>query len=671
MAAVTMSQTTQRKNVKQKTITATAPRERGPLEVWLSRLMIPFTTSLMLWLCYFPVSWGFFAWVALVPLLCLIRQERTKKSLFGLAYLAGLAFFVPVLQWMRVADFRMTFAWLALALYCALYFPITMLFIRFLDRKRIPMWLSVPAAWVGMEWVRAWMISGFAWYYLGHSQHRFLPVIQIADIGGVYLISALIAAINGLLFEMLYRWPGFRFTFRQQEPEVSPEWEFGNWKPVALGILLVVGGLIATLVYGSHRLDEDEFLAGPRVALLQGNIDQRLRNQAADPENADVLLSIAEHYRQLYPLAYDLGRTHKDRMPELVIWPETSYPGFWAEANPNVPVNKMPEGYRLFAEDIPILMQALTDPRGLIPNGRVDRKTGKFIPHDPPVYFTCPTNHLIGMNGALLNDDAEQVHYNLAVLIDKKGNKLGRYEKVHPVPFGEYIPFRKQFPFMSMFSPYGKDWPGIEAGTKLTRMQLHVPAYGTRDPFPFSFGVLICFEDTDPTLARNYAVQHEDGAPVHFLVNISNDGWFDGTAEHEEHLAICRFRAIEARRAVVRSVNMGISAVIDSNGRVQKPLEGKFQTKTERNRPNKGKIWMVAQGEDGTIADLPVSEWSDFKQVDGVIHATVPIDRRESLYAHWGDWVPGLCWGLIGLVMVVAIGKRLTRKEFRPKLDPV
>src|SRR5262249_51049995 len=84
----------------------------------------------------------------------------------------------------------------------------------------------------------------------------------------------------------------------------------------------------------------------------------------------------------------------------------------------------------------------------------------------------------------------------------------------------------------------------------------------------YSFGVLICYEDTDPELARPHV---QGRGPADFLLNISNDGWFDGTSEHDEHLAICRFRAVECRRSVARSVNMGISAVIDSNGRVLEP----------------------------------------------------------------------------------------------------
>jgi apolipoprotein N-acyltransferase len=99
------------------------------------------------------------------------------------------------------------------------------------------------------------------------------------------------------------------------------------------------------------------------------------------------------------------------------------------------------------------------------------------------------------------------------------------------------------------------------------------------------------------------------------LLNISNDGWFDGTSEHDQHLAICRFRAIECRRAVARAVNMGISAVIDGNGRV------------------------VA---------LPGPTWAQSKKMAAVLTATIPIDARSSLYARWGDWLPWACWITIG-----------------------
>src|SRR5262249_50487437 len=139
----------------------------------------------------------------------------------------------------------------------------------------------------------------------------------------------------------------------------------------------------------------------------------------------------------------------------------------------------------------------------------------------------------------------------------------------------------------------------------------------------YKFGVLICYEDTDPALARQYGASHRDGPPVDFLVNISNDGWYAGTSEHNKHLAISRFRAVETRKALVRAVNMGISAVIDPNGKVLKPIlvfrEGDM---------NQWDVGMTSNG----LEALPLSEWNNFKQKAGVITAVVPIDARVSLY---------------------------------------
>jgi apolipoprotein N-acyltransferase len=192
---------------------------------------------------------------------------------------------------------------------------------------------------------------------------------------------------------------------------------------------------------------------------------------------------------------------------------------------------------------------------------------------------------------------------------------------------------------MQVFSPYDFDY-GIRRGDTLTRFQLG----------PFNFGVLICYEDTNPAMARQYGTDSKDGPAADFLINISNDGWFNGSAEHEQHLAICRFRAIEARRSIARSVNMGISAIIDGNGQVLEP------------RPDTSidpaiKLWNVSES-GMPPADLPTSRWQDFKKVPGVILATIPIDDRTSVYALWGDWLPWSCWLVIGSGLGLAWWKR-------------
>jgi apolipoprotein N-acyltransferase len=179
---------------------------------------------------------------------------------------------------------------------------------------------------------------------------------------------------------------------------------------------------------------------------------------------------------------------------------------------------------------------------------------------------------------------------------------------------------------MKMFSAYDYDF-SITPGEKYTRFPLN----------GHHFGVLICYEDSDPFMARRYLTQTDDGPPVDFLVNISNDGWFDGSCEHEEHLAVSRFRAIECRRAMVRAVNMGISAVIDSNGRVLKP------TLAPATSPP---VWVI-QEEFGRLPDFAVSDWHKFKKTLGILKATVPIDDRFSFYVLAGDWLPIGCWAAI------------------------
>src|SRR5262249_53909503 len=137
--------------------------------------------------------------------------EASSRRIFFAAWLGGLLFFWPVLQWMRVADYRMHYTWAALATYCALYFPFAILLVRRLDRfTRLPLLVTFPVVWVALEFVRSFLLSGFAWYYLGHSQHDSLALIQVAALGGAYTVSLLVAMVNVWLFEVLYAWKEFR-----------------------------------------------------------------------------------------------------------------------------------------------------------------------------------------------------------------------------------------------------------------------------------------------------------------------------------------------------------------------------------------------------------------------------------------------------------------------------
>ncbi len=550
----------------------TAPRARSTP----SLMLLAMASGALLWASFYPLNWGWLGWVALVPLLGLVRARARPLRIYGAGLICGLAFFIPALQWMRAADDRMYFAWLPLAFYCSLYFPAAIFFLRYLyQRTRLPLVITVPIVWTAFEFLRAHLISGFPWYYLAHTQHEVLPLIQISDVTGAYGLSFLIAATNALIFELLRKWEWFR---QLSEPGLRPE---GARIPMSFQVLGVLALFSAVLVYGLVRMHEENFKIGPRVLLVQPNVPQQIRNDATGAEDSARL--VMSRYRDLTQKGLNEGLK-----PYLIVWPESSLPETWYELSERLH-DKRPD----------VAMYAAESHAEAIRLARV-----------------WHTDFLVGATCVRFEDEKTSERFNSAVFIREDGKIGGRYNKIHRVPVGEYLPFRDTFPWMDTFSPYPFDY-SVRPGVTLNRFELG----------EFTFGVLICYEDTDPTLARQYALTGADGKPVDFLVNISNDGWFDGTSEHDQHLATCRFRAVEARRTIARSVNMGISAVIDGSGRA--------------------------------IA-LPGDSIAGSKKMEGLIACNLPIDDRQSYYAQFGDWLPWACW--IGIAGAVVFGwvRRLT-----------
>jgi apolipoprotein N-acyltransferase len=585
---------------------AIAPSPTPQPRIGLRTLLLALTTGVLLWLCYFPVAWGWLAWFALVPFLALVRSPARPRILYLSAWLGGLVCDGLATQWLRVADPRMVFTWIFVAAYGALYFPLGLYLIRFLDRRTsAPLVLTAPIVWTALEFFRSTFLTGFSWYFLGHTQHTFLALIQIADLTGAYGVSFLVAAVNALLFEVLWRRRGFRTWLSGRE--VSPR---GGRIGLLVQGLAVLAALIGTTVYGVWRLSQDRLTPGPRLALVQGNLDQRIRNDSA--VTAEAARHVANHFIGLSDLAAHYR-------PDLIVWPETSYPDDWVEEADGAPTEHSRETARRMAA-------------------------------------RWRTNVLVGINSANLDEEGRRRRYNSAILIERGGQAGGRYDKIHRVPFGEYVPLRDWLPWMNTFAPYDFDysvWPGQEH----TRFPLTDPA--TRQSA--TFGVLICYEDTDAEVARAYG--GGDGRPpADFLLNISNDGWFDGTSEHDEHLAICRFRAVECRRSVARSVNMGISAVIDSNGRVLQPEALPLPGASAGTEDH---VWMVPMQCRG-VTELPLSRWHEYKKVSGVLLAVIPLDDRVSFYARAGDWLPWACWLAIGAAFVVAVVRRNKKPQAAP-----
>jgi len=539
-----------------------------------SRVFLPALLSgLLLYLCYFPVDAGFLGWIAIVPLLSLVRANARPRRIYFATFVGGLVFYVPAISWMRVAHPAMYASWLFLSICCAIFLVMTMWIVRRLDQVGVPFWLAGPVGFVAIEYFRShfptgytWLETvglrnpiGFGWYMLGHTQHDWLSLIQIADLAGVYGLTFLVAMVNAVL------WLGLEQTFRVRKLlRLRDEVRASSIRPS----MIAAGFLVAAVLYGHLRLGHGSFADGPQVALIQGNLPQDIKNTKGD-----------EMERHFGALAREAVRPPAGRpAPDLVIWPETSLVFGWYDLGAGGDIESAPQPFRREYNLSRLDMERLAE------------------------HWKTPM--LYGLNTYQWEADEKEWRYNSALLVDASGRAAARYDKIHLVPFGEYVPLEKYLPWMTVFTPYEKAY-SCKPGDHWTRFPLSV---GGRT---YHFACVICYEDTDATLARQYVRPSAEG--VDFIVNISNDGWFDGTAEHEQHLAIARFRAVETRRSVVRAVNMGISAIIDPDGRV------------------------VA---------LPGETWAKSKKVSAIVRGPVPIDTRTSLYARLGDWLPILTWAI-------------------------
>jgi apolipoprotein N-acyltransferase len=545
------------------------------------RIFVPALLSApLLWASFFPLDWGPLAFVALVPWLSLVKvKDVSSRRLYLAGFLGAFVFWLPTLEWIRVASPPMYASWIVITIYCSLLSTLALLILRRLDGwLGWPLAITVPIVFVALDYFRAHFPTGFpflkhvgmfqhfgfGWYTLGYTQHATVPILQLADLGGVYLVTALVCAFNGATAEWFLRTPAIRTLLRW-----PADTRIGFYREM-WSSALVATALMAAVAYGTTRVQHPAFEKGPRITAIQADIPQDLKMT-----NEDLLF---DTYRKLCATA----ATRAD----LVVWPETCSPFRWYDAAPGTDFDSSDpawQEYRL----------RMLDRR---------RKYAAVVRED------WKTNVLLGLSGVEW-ESGRQWLYNSAVLFDADGQAQGRYDKMHLVPFGEYVPF--EWKWLQAFTPYSHDY-SCRPGEHFTRFPLRV---GDRQ---FTFGVLICYEDTDPDLAVQY-VDPANGPPVDFLLNISNDGWFKGNQEHDQHLAICRFRAVETRKSIVRAVNMGISAIIDPDGGVL----------------------------------LPGDSWAASKRLEGMVSDRVRLDTRTSFYARNGDLLPAACWAVLIVADIV------------------
>jgi apolipoprotein N-acyltransferase len=428
---------------------------------------------------------GALAWAALIPLLVALRGLAFPQALVA-GILAGFVQYVGLLYWVThvvVHYGKLPMAlgipvMMMLALYLALYTGLFAGGVVFFLGRGIPAIVSAPILWTVLEYAKSMLLTGFPWENLGHSQHGFLPLIQVADLTGVYGLSFLIVLVNAALAAFV----GAGAAERR--------------KAVA-GAAVAGLALAATAGYGLWRMGdiEERFAPVPPLtaALAQGNIDQSIK---WDPSFQKETLRI---YRELSL------RAAKDK-PALIVWPETATPFMFQNRDE--------------------LHDAVVD---------VARDTGAWLLFGTPSY----TRH-----------EGELRFRNSAVVLSPDGSIAGKYDKVHLVPYGEYVPLRPLFPFIEKLAVGVGDFlpgEGFEP----------VPLAGGRA------GILVCYEGIFPEIGRAYGRRD-----ISLLVTITNDAWFGTTSAPFQHLSLTAFRAVENRLYLVRAANTGVSAIIDPTGRV-------------------------------------------------------------------------------------------------------
>lgn len=585
---------------------------RRPPPRWYTPYLLAVFTALVFSLAFPPFEISWVAYFALAPLIVMAVRTRRDRHVFAASYLGGVVFFGLNMHWLwqfHPAGF------IALMLYLALAWPLFAWGSRRIGRAvHLPMVAVAPAVWVALEVFRGWALTGLPWLFAGHTQYENLVLIQTADALGVYGASFLVVMTNALVADLLTR------------PLLVPQGkgEKGRLSLSAVaGVAAVVAAWAGTVGYGFWRLGQETTRPGPTVLAVQTSIPQEIKLQA---RYEDFLKAEERMMDDLVRLTREglADAKEQDLAVDLVVWPETMVPGFINEGF-------LAADFPAAVEEVPELAEHLAMTRLRYRKywqrvREMAREAGAPVLCGATAAWVVGVEHLPG--GRVM---ARLKRSNRAYLIGTDSEPYEAehtYDKVHLVPFGEYVPFRETFPplyrVLLGMTPYPYDY-SLTAGSRNQAPFVLEKVGGARfltpicyeDAFAYRIRDMVRLRPSAASASQGYGGQvrpesEAAGAPraagrepsgsgggeakkgAQFIVNISNDGWFvravhesaagdavetDAeptevdhlveTVQHKQHLNLCVFRAIENRVPVVRSVNTGISGRIASSGRIE------------------------------------------------------------------------------------------------------
>ncbi len=567
-------------------------------------------SAVLLALSYPLPGWGFLAWVALVPAGWLAATSRKPWRLVWTASLVFVMWWVWMLRWLWPVTLPGA---LATAGFQSLFWVVALLATNVcVRRQRVPVAVALPLCWVSLEYVRCiWPWGGFAWFTLAQTQAAWrldesALWVGSASVAGAWGVSVTVSCINGLGVAGIQLW-------------AKP-------RPAEVSLLLALGAAACLAMF---LVLPTAFSLGPSAGSGWSLVKLPITVVQTNAPHSNKLAPTVAIYEDDFAT---LSRLHAEAAvdePALIVWPETTVPGKFNEPTATL--------WERWADSLPDdaegdrLRTMTSMPR---------RAKGLITQHGVPT--------LVGGSTFIETADPENpTEYNSAYLVDTGGSVGGRYDKMHRVPFGEYIPLPeglKQW-VLSTLSPYDFDY-SIDAGEEPVVFEVASSSAGVANALrdqaidpdgldvaasSFRFATPICFEDTNAALCRRMVHDPDTGQKrVDALINLTTNGWFGHLPSDEypnggmawrsmryQHLQLASLRAIENRVPMVRSVNTGVSAVIDSTGRI---------------------VAAAAPGE------------------ATVLRAELVLDDGRTLYAIVGDWPIRV---LAGLTLLLVLWARL------------
>jgi len=473
-----------------------------------------------------------FAWFGLAPLIwALLSNPETDerhplRRAFFIGYLCGFLWYVGNCYWIRdtmshygdMPPLAPTLLLIGFSLVLGLYFGLFGLGLVLMRRATGSVRLALvfaPFLWTALELAAA-RITSVPWDQLGYSQVDNGILTLLAPWAGVYGISFVIVAINAL-------GAGLGLAAEQtQDP--AARGRIQSWNFALLPAIMF-------LASGHYVLPASQSATTAAAVLIQPNLDV---GDANNWQGAEWDRHIAEFTRLATESAtkdttYIAGIPQTGAplgeivpppypsYPDLVAWPESPAPFF-----------------------------------GIEPRFKLAMQSVAAATHAPLI---------VGGVGMDLDRSQDQSwrDYNSGFIIGPDGSQVGRYDKIHLVPFGEYIPFQNLLTFAhKLTGRVGMFTRGTERNAFLL---------DTQNQEKHRYGVFICYEAVFADEVRMFA---KHGAEV--FVNISDDGWYGDTSAPWQHLNMARMRAIENRRWLLRDTNSGVTAVIDPYGVVRQSI---------------------------------------------------------------------------------------------------